>query len=62
MCEVVIELLGKMYRISFNQVVLVPNVAISITGHRTGSSARMRAEVPILIVVHCIEYHEVLVA
>ena len=62
MHQVVTGLLEKMHWIPLQQVVLATDGASSMTGHRTGLAARMRAEVPTLINVHCIAHREALAA
>jgi hypothetical protein len=54
----------KGFRVPFEfpQVALATDGASSMTGHRTGLAARMRAEVPTLKYVHCIGHREALAA
>ena len=44
-----------------NQVALATDGGSSMTGHHMGLAARMHAEVPTLIHVHCIVHREVFV-
>ena len=62
MYEVVTRLLEKMHWMPLNQVDLATDGASSMMGHCMGLAARMHAEVSTLINVHCISYHDALVA
>jgi hypothetical protein len=58
MYHVVTGLLEKMHWMPLKQVALATDGASSMTGHRTELAARMRAEVPTLINVHCIAHRD----
>ena len=60
MYEVVTRLLEKMHLMPLKQVALATDGDSSMIGHHTGLAARMCAEVPTIINVHCIMHCEAL--